>query len=65
MTSPGFEPGPPRWEAGDYPPELWRGRPLIFLSVPSTGYGLDDRGVGIRVPVGSKVFSSPLRPDRL
>jgi Ni/Co efflux regulator RcnB len=25
MTRPGFEPGPPRWEAGDYPPELWRG----------------------------------------
>jgi hypothetical protein len=22
---PGFEPGPPRWEAGDSPPELWRG----------------------------------------
>jgi hypothetical protein len=25
MTCPGFEPGPPRWEAGDYPPELWHG----------------------------------------
>jgi hypothetical protein len=24
MTRPVFEPGPPRWEAGDYPPELWR-----------------------------------------
>jgi hypothetical protein len=24
MTKPGFEPGPPRWEANDYPPELWR-----------------------------------------
>jgi hypothetical protein len=23
--TPGFEPGPLRWEAGDYPPELWRG----------------------------------------
>jgi hypothetical protein len=25
MTRPGFEPGLPRWEAGDQPPELWRG----------------------------------------
>jgi hypothetical protein len=25
MTRPGFEPGPPRWEASDFPLELWRG----------------------------------------
>jgi hypothetical protein len=25
MTRPGFEPGPPQWEASDYPLELWRG----------------------------------------
>jgi hypothetical protein len=25
-----------------------------------TGYGLDDRGVGVRVPVGSRIFSSTL-----
>jgi hypothetical protein len=31
----------------------------------ATGYGLDDRGVGVRVPVGSRNFSSPRRPDRL
>jgi hypothetical protein len=31
----------------------------------ATGYGLDDRGVGIRVPVGSRIFSSPRCPDRL
>jgi hypothetical protein len=31
----------------------------------ATGYGLDDRGVGIRVPVGTKIFPSPYRPDRL
>jgi hypothetical protein len=31
----------------------------------ATGYGLDDRGVGIRVPVGSSIFTSPYRPDRL
>jgi hypothetical protein len=29
------------------------------------GYGLDDRGVGVRVPVGSRIFSSPRRPDPL
>jgi hypothetical protein len=31
----------------------------------ATGYGLNDRGVGVRVPVGSRIFSSPRRPDRL
>jgi hypothetical protein len=31
----------------------------------ATGYELDDRGVGVRVPVGSRIFSSPCRPDRL
>jgi hypothetical protein len=29
------------------------------------GYGLDDREVGVRVPVGLIIFSSPRRPDRL
>jgi hypothetical protein len=31
----------------------------------ATGYGLDDRGIGVRVPVVSRIFSSPRRPDRL
>jgi hypothetical protein len=31
----------------------------------ATGYGLDDRGVGVRVPVGSTIFSSPQHPDQL
>jgi hypothetical protein len=33
----------------------------------ATGYGLDDRGIGVRVPVGSRIFSSPQRayPRRL
>jgi hypothetical protein len=31
----------------------------------ATGHGMDDRGVGVRVPVGSRIFSSPDRPDRL
>jgi hypothetical protein len=30
----------------------------------ATGYRLDDREVGVRVPVGSKIFSSPRRPER-
>jgi hypothetical protein len=31
----------------------------------ATGYGLDDRGVGARVLVGSRIFTSPCHPDRL
>jgi hypothetical protein len=30
-----------------------------------TGYGLDNRGVGVQVPVGTRIFNSPHRPDRL
>jgi hypothetical protein len=30
----------------------------------ATDYGLDGRTVGVRVPVGSRIFSSPRRPDR-
>jgi hypothetical protein len=31
----------------------------------ATGYELDDRGIGVRVPIGSRIFSSPRRPNRL
>jgi hypothetical protein len=31
----------------------------------ATSYRLDDRWVGVRVPVGSSIISSPSRPDRL
>jgi hypothetical protein len=31
----------------------------------ATGNGLDDRRAGILVPVASRIFSSPRRPDRL
>jgi hypothetical protein len=31
----------------------------------ANGYGLDDQEVGVRVPVSSRIFSSPRRPDRL
>jgi hypothetical protein len=42
---------------------------LLFLQRDSvvgiaTGYGLDDRGVGVRVPVGSRILSSSRRPNR-
>jgi hypothetical protein len=30
----------------------------------ATGYGLDDRGTGVRVAVDARIFSSPRRPDR-
>jgi hypothetical protein len=30
----------------------------------ASSYGLDDRGVGIRVPVESRIFPSLSRPDR-
>jgi hypothetical protein len=29
----------------------------------ATSYGLDERGVGVRVPVRPTIFSSPLCPD--
>jgi hypothetical protein len=43
---------------------------VILLSRDSsvglaTGYELDNRGVGVWVPVESRIFSSPRRPDRL
>jgi hypothetical protein len=31
----------------------------------ATGYGLDDRGIGVRVPVGPRIFSCRRRPDRV
>jgi hypothetical protein len=31
----------------------------------ATGYGLEDQGFGVRVPVGARIFTSPRRPDRL
>jgi hypothetical protein len=46
------------------------GYTLFFVSRDSavgiaTSYWLDDRGVGVRVPRGSRIFTSPCRPDRL
>jgi hypothetical protein len=41
---------------------MWNREGVVDIA---TGYGLDDRGVGVRVPVWSRIFSSPRRPDRL
>jgi hypothetical protein len=31
----------------------------------ATSYGLNDGGIGVQDTVGSRIFSSPERPDRL
>jgi hypothetical protein len=31
----------------------------------ATGYGLDDREIAFGIPLGSRISSSPRRPDRL
>jgi hypothetical protein len=31
----------------------------------ANGYGLEDRGAGVQVLLGSRIFSSPRRPNRL
>jgi hypothetical protein len=36
-----------------------------YRSHTPTGYGLEDRGIGVRVPVETKMFTSPCRPDWL
>jgi hypothetical protein len=38
---------------------------LLTVVGIATTYELDDKEVGIPVPVGSRIFSSPIRPDRL
>jgi hypothetical protein len=44
---------------------LCRGKSRDSAVGIATGYGLDSRGVGFRVTVGSRIFSSPRRPGRL
>jgi hypothetical protein len=41
MTRPGFQPGPPRWDASDYPLELWRGLLPLSRSRPTVWEPLD------------------------
>jgi hypothetical protein len=37
----------------------------VSFHIAATGYGMDDREARARVRVGSRIFSSPCRPDRL
>jgi hypothetical protein len=58
------------WDILPCSPLTCNGQHGVILSRDSvvgiaTSYGLDDRGVGVRVPVGSRIFSSARRPDRL
>jgi hypothetical protein len=39
--------------------------PIYSIVGIAMGYGLDDRGVGVRVLVESRIFTSPCCPDRL
>jgi hypothetical protein len=55
-----------------YYPSIWlKGPRKTMIRNPdsavgiATGYGLDDRGVWIRVQVVSRIFSSPRHPHRL
>jgi hypothetical protein len=41
---------------------IWSRDSIVGIA---TGYGLGDRGVGVQVLVGSKIFSSPRHPDWL
>jgi hypothetical protein len=43
----------------------WKRRSRDSVVGIATSYGLDDGGVGVRVPVGSRIFFPPRRPDRL
>jgi hypothetical protein len=47
-----------------FPDEIERGSQDSIVGI-ATGYGMDDRRVGVRVSVGSIIFSSPRRPNRL
>jgi hypothetical protein len=44
------------------PPDSRSGDSVVRIATSSW---LDDRGVGVRIPVGSRIFSSPCRPDPL
>jgi hypothetical protein len=43
---------------------LWRVSRDSAVGI-ATGYGLDDLEFGVRVPVGSRIFTSPCCPDQL
>jgi hypothetical protein len=37
----------------------------VYKTGLATGYGLDEGGVELRFQIGSRIFTSPYRPDRL
>jgi hypothetical protein len=59
ITRPGFEPGPPLWEAGDEPPELWRGPSSVVTW--DTTLQAEDRGFYSRW--GHWIFFNWLNPS--
>jgi hypothetical protein len=42
--------------------KYWNTDSVVGIAI---GFELDDGGAGVRVPLGSSIFSSPRRPDRL
>jgi hypothetical protein len=40
---------------------LWKRDRAVGIT---TGYGLDDQGIGVQAPLGARIFTSPCRPDR-
>jgi hypothetical protein len=62
ISSVKIENSPPKIQTGDI--ENKRHGHVNELGT-ATGYGLDDRGDGFRVPVRSRIFFSPRRPYRL
>jgi hypothetical protein len=47
----------------DYETEIGGQGPVRAVEILGKN-GLDEQGVGVRVPVAAKKFSSPCRPDR-
>jgi hypothetical protein len=54
-----------RWLLLHFPKKTLLNRSWDSVIGIAIGYGLDDCGVEVQVPVGSRIFSSPCRPDRL
>jgi hypothetical protein len=38
---------------------------ILFWFIIATGYGPDHRGIWVRLPMRTRIFNSPYRPDRL
>jgi hypothetical protein len=51
------------WEVRIFQPVIFHTKSRDNVVGIATGYGLKDRGIGVRVPVGSRIFSSAGRPQ--